>query len=79
MKDRHHFILPEQPFLNLDEYHRENGDALSKARSLSPTKIIDELKMAQLRGRGGAGFPTGLKWQTLFDEPCKTKYVVVNA
>lgn len=79
METKTHFILPASPYSNLDAYHQEKGDALTKARSMERQQIIDELKASGLRGRGGAGFPTGVKWQTLFDEPCETKFVVVNA
>lgn len=45
--------------------------------NLEPTQIIEEVKAANLRGRGGAGFPTGMKWGFL--APGDTKYLVVNA
>lgn len=79
MNVQYHFILPERPYQNLDEYHQEKGDALSKARSMSSEEIIKELKASLLRGRGGGGFLTGQKWQTLYEDPCETKYVVINA
>lgn len=53
-----HYILPETPFVNLDDYHKFKGDALSVARTMSAQDIIVELKASLLRGRGGAGFPT---------------------
>lgn len=42
-------------------------------------KFISLLESSGLRGRGGAGFPTGKKWRSLFENPCETKYVVANA
>ena len=76
---KNHYLLPPDPYLNLDDYHAAKGDALSKARGMSRTKILEELKTSKLRGRGGAGFPTGLKWQTLYNEVSEKKFVVVNA
>jgi formate dehydrogenase iron-sulfur subunit len=59
----------------------ENYDfkALDKARGLDPQKVLDEVKTANLRGRGGAAFPAGTKWQTTKDAPGDIKYVVANA
>lgn len=73
-----HYLLPEKPYVSLAQYHQIKGDALSQARKQSPKEILETLKSSQLRGRGGAGFPTGLKWQTLFEDPCEKKYIVVN-
>ncbi|MBI3828836.1 MAG: SLBB domain-containing protein [Planctomycetes bacterium] len=53
--------------------------ALDKARGMGPQKLIDEVKTAQLRGRGGAAFPAGIKWQTTKDVQSPVKYVVANA
>ncbi|HYF50300.1 MAG TPA: formate dehydrogenase, partial [Planctomycetota bacterium] len=53
--------------------------ALDKARGMDPQKILDEVKLANLRGRGGAAFPAGIKWQTTKDAPSDIKYVVANA
>jgi NADH-quinone oxidoreductase subunit F len=46
---------------------------------LSPQKIVDEVKASGLRGRGGAGFPTGIKWQAAHDSKGDQKYMVCNA
>jgi NADP-reducing hydrogenase subunit HndC len=46
---------------------------------LSPQKVIDEVKASGLRGRGGAGFPTGVKWQAGHDQKADRKYIVCNA
>jgi NADH:ubiquinone oxidoreductase subunit F (NADH-binding)/Pyruvate/2-oxoacid:ferredoxin oxidoreductase delta subunit len=46
---------------------------------MTPQDVIDQVKKSGLRGRGGAGFPTGLKWQLLRDAPGDTKYVICNA
>ncbi|HBG15263.1 MAG TPA: NADH-quinone oxidoreductase subunit F, partial [Firmicutes bacterium] len=45
----------------------------------SPEQVIQELKKSGLRGRGGAGFPTGLKWEFTRNAPGDIKYVVCNA
>ncbi len=76
---KEHHLLADRPLLNLDEYHHVKGDALTKAKNMPREKILEELKTSLLRGRGGAGFPTGQKWQTLYDDPCEKKFVVVNA
>ena len=54
--------------------------ALSKALfQMSPGQVLDEVKRANLRGRGGGGFPAGLKWETAKNAPGEDKYVIVNA
>jgi NADH-quinone oxidoreductase subunit F len=53
--------------------------ALSKALSMNPGAIIEEIKKAGLRGRGGAGFPTGLKWEITRNAKGTVKYIVCNA
>lgn len=53
--------------------------ALSKALfELTPAQVLEEIKKANLRGRGGGGFPAGLKWETTRNAPGKEKYVIVN-
>jgi NADH-quinone oxidoreductase subunit F len=53
--------------------------ALKKALRLSPESILRELEASKLRGRGGAGFPAGRKWQLVASQPQRPKYVVCNA
>ena len=58
-------VLPRQPVPDLAAYLDVGGGAaLERARAMEPGAIIDRVRQSGLRGRGGAGFPTGLKWQT---------------
>jgi NADH-quinone oxidoreductase subunit F len=65
---------------NIEEYIGFNGySALEKALTgMTPEDIVDEVKRAGLRGRGGAGFPTGQKWQLCRRSPGNQKYVICN-
>ena len=65
----------------IDEYIARDGYvAAGKALlDMTPEQIVEELKISGLRGRGGAGFPTGLKWEFAARTPGKEKYVVCNA
>jgi len=65
---------------SIDDYIALNGySALAKTLSgLSPKQVLDEVKKANLRGRGGAGFPAGRKWETTRNAPGDVKYVIVN-
>ena len=66
--------------LSLDDYEATGGWAgLRRAQSLSPAQVVEEVTRSGLRGRGGAGFPTGIKWQTVAAAPGSRKYVVCNA
>ena len=71
------FINPE----DINEYIGRDGYlALEKALfEMKPEEIVDEIKKSGLRGRGGAGFPTGLKWEAGLKAPGDVKYVVCNA
>lgn len=66
--------------LDIDEYQRRGGfSALKKMfESLSPEAVIEEVKNSGIRGRGGAGFPTGIKWELVRKEKSETKYLVCN-
>jgi len=55
------------------------GEAIKKALVLSPVEVIRDIKTARLRGRGGAGFPTGMKWEFTRAAEGDTKYVLCNA
>jgi len=57
----------------------EYGSALKKIIKMSPEEVIDEVKLSNIRGRGGAGFPTGLKWEFCRKAPGDRKYIFCNA
>ena len=65
----------------IEDYIALGGySALAKALFvMTPVEVLDEVKKSGLRGRGGAGFPTGTKWETTRDAPGEPKYVIVNA
>jgi len=66
--------------LSLEDYQAHGGlRGLSRALSLGPAATIAEVVASGLRGRGGAGFPTGIKWQTVAATQAAQKYIVCNA
>ncbi len=66
--------------LSLDDYTAHDGfKGLQNALKISSQQIVDQIKNSGLRGRGGAAFPTGIKWQTVLDAPAEQKYIVCNA
>lgn len=66
--------------LSLEDYRSHGGYAgLDRALSLEPQAIVDEVQLSGLRGRGGAGFPTGIKWGTVLHTEAAQKYIVCNA
>jgi NADH:ubiquinone oxidoreductase subunit F (NADH-binding)/NAD-dependent dihydropyrimidine dehydrogenase PreA subunit/(2Fe-2S) ferredoxin len=71
------FVDPQ----NIQDYIALGGyGALARALSeMTPEGVIGEVKQANLRGRGGGGFPAGVKWETTRNAPGETKYVIVNA
>ena len=86
----HPFIARQQRFtfaragktrpLNLDDYATHGGWAgLARARVMGPEATIAEVTASGLRGRGGAGFPAGVKWTTVAKAPADRKYIVCNA
>ena len=65
---------------SLADYQQHDGyNGLRKAISMTAQACIDEIKDSGLRGRGGAAFPTGIKWQTVLNTESDQKYVVCNA
>ncbi len=66
--------------LSVADYREHDGFAgLKVALANSPQKIVSIIKESGLRGRGGAAFPTGIKWQTVLDTQADQKYIVCNA
>jgi formate dehydrogenase iron-sulfur subunit len=66
--------------LSLSDYKTYGGYVgLDRALSLEPLALVDEVKLSGLRGRGGAGFPTGIKWNTVLHAEADQKYIVCNA
>ncbi|MEP7047276.1 MAG: NADH-ubiquinone oxidoreductase-F iron-sulfur binding region domain-containing protein [Ilumatobacteraceae bacterium] len=75
-------VLPPVPYDTIESYvDAGGGKGLTAARAVSADVVIDELAASGLRGRGGAGFPTGEKWRTIksFASPTLLTSVVVNA
>jgi len=65
---------------NINHYIANGGyEGIAKALKMNPQEVLDEVKKSGLRGRGGAGFPTGVKWQFCHDAPGDIKYVICNA
>ena len=66
--------------VSLEDYVAHDGyRGLRRALSLEPSAIVDEVTESGLRGRGGAAFPTGIKWRTVLNTPAEQKYIVCNA
>ncbi|HUD74056.1 MAG TPA: hypothetical protein VMQ76_03215, partial [Terracidiphilus sp.] len=64
---------------NIDRYVELGGyESAKKCLAQGPDWIINEMKASNLRGRGGAGFPAGLKWSFVPKQSAKPKYVLVN-
>jgi NADH:ubiquinone oxidoreductase subunit F (NADH-binding) len=65
---------------SLAQYTHSGGyQALRKALTLQPAEVVREMEISQLRGRGGAGFPAGKKWDAVLRHPATRKFVVANA
>jgi formate dehydrogenase iron-sulfur subunit len=65
---------------SLDDYRAHGGyTGLARAMQMSAAAVVDEVTQSGLRGRGGAGFPTGIKWKTVADTAAEQKYIVCNA
>ena len=70
------------PGINTLEVYRKNGGyaSVEKAlKSMTPDEVTDEVKKSGLRGRGGAGFPTGMKWSFIDKKSNKPRYLICNA
>jgi formate dehydrogenase iron-sulfur subunit len=88
--DGHPFIAAQQRLtfaragktqpLSLDDYGATGGWAgLHRARAMKPDAVVSEVLQSGLRGRGGAGFPAGIKWKTVLDAKGADKFIVCNA
>ncbi|MBA3055290.1 MAG: formate dehydrogenase [Sphingomonadales bacterium] len=88
--DAHPFIAGQQRLtfaragktrpLSLEDYAATGGWAgLNRARAMASQAVVDDVLQSGLRGRGGAGFPAGIKWKTVADAPGSRKYIVCNA
>jgi NADH-quinone oxidoreductase subunit F len=72
--------VKEPDGFTLDFYVKHEGyQGLKKALSMQPNDVIETVKASGLRGRGGAGFPTGMKWQFVDKKSPKPKYICCNA
>lgn len=77
---REHYLLSDEPFATYASYVGAVGaHVVAKARSMGREATLAALRASGLRGRGGAGFPTGIKWSTIHGHPCATRFVVCNA
>ena len=65
---------------DLDDYRAHGGyEALRAALALGPTGVLREVKDSRLMGRGGAAFPTGVKWEAVARQPARPHYIICNA
>src|SRR3954471_24278946 len=65
---------------SLDDYIADGGyTALERAQAIGPEEVVKEVLESKLLGRGGAAFPTGIKWQAVFAQPAQPHYLVCNA
>ena len=73
-------ILPDAPDMHKIDFYLANGgyNAFKKVLDMKPDEVIDEVKKSNLRGRGGACFPTGLKWSFMPKNSDKQKYLCIN-
>jgi len=83
-KNQMRLLIGNSPKINpqsIEDYLAIGGyAALAKALfEMSPEEVLQEIKTANLRGRGGGGFPAGSKWETARNAPGEPKYVIVNA
>lgn len=75
------YLLPDRPLASLDDYRATGGgDGITEAHRIGPAAVVERVTEARLRGRGGAGFPTGIKWSGVASAPAdQRRFVVCNA
>ena len=75
------YLLPDAPYATLGEYRSSGGgEGLARAIEIGPEATITEITDARLRGRGGGGFPTGIKWRGVADsDDAQRRFLVCNA
>ena len=81
MKNTETILLPKngEVISSLEAYKKIGGlKGLERSRAMDPKDVINEIKAAGLRGRGGAGFPTFIKWGGVGSDPAPVKYMVCN-
>lgn len=65
--------------VSVEEYRAHGGyEGLCRALSMTPEAIVAEVEQSGIRGKGGAGFPTGTKWRNCLNEPAEPKYLICN-
>jgi len=74
-----HINEPNSYTMDFYTKHQRGYEGFRKALTLKPNEIIEQVKASGLRGRGGAGFPTGMKWQFVLKDTPKPKYICCNA
>jgi NADH-quinone oxidoreductase subunit F len=80
MSEAEAILLQASPVDAIERYVEAAGGAgLVAALERSPDDVIEEVRRSGLRGRGGAGFPTGIKWRSVREDACPTRFVVCNA
>lgn len=69
----------DRSYVDIDSYRASNGyEALSTALEMEPSDVIEKIKSAEIRGRGGAGFPAGVKWSFLPPPDGQRRYLCIN-
>jgi len=75
------YLLPEEPVDSVESYRSlGGGEGIARAHEIGPEETIAMIEHSRLRGRGGAGFPTGIKWRGVAGpHPEPRRFVVCNA